>query len=137
MTIASGNWFNCVHCKVGFWLTTEQEAHLRQSGQNFHCLWGHSQHFVQGPTEAETLRRERDRLKQEAARLTDVASEAQRNQAAAERRAAAARGQVTKLKRSASAGHCPACAMGFPNLKRHIEAKHPEFVAEAVEGESE
>lgn len=38
---------------------------------------------------------------------------------------------------AAQPGHCPACDHGFPNLKRHIEAKHPEFVAEAVEGEGE
>lgn len=80
-----------------------------------------------------TLRRERDRLKQEQARLVEVANEAQRQQAAAERRAAAARGQVTKLKRSATAGVCPCCSHGFPNLARHIAAKHPEFVAESVE----
>lgn len=126
----------CCQCRHPIEMTPATHEAVKQSSQTFYCLWGHGNHYPAGPTEADTLRRERDRLKQEAARLTDMANEAQRARESAERRASAARGQVTRLKRSTAAGVCPCCAHGFPNLKRHIEAKHPEFVAEAVEGET-
>lgn len=123
----------CCRCGEVIFIRPEHHDAVKASSQTFYCLWGHGNHYPQGETPEEKLRRERDRLKQETARLTDVADEAQRQREAAERRASAARGQVTKLKRSASAGVCPCCSHGFPNLKRHIEAKHPAFVTEAVE----
>lgn len=136
---AKGHWDKCLTCGVGIWLTAEQYEHLKQSCQSFFCIWGHSQHFVQGPSEAQKLRQERDRLKQEAARLEEVAArerrwrgEAEDARAAAERRASAARGQVTKLKKRAAAGVCPCCNRTFQDLARHMAGQHPGFTAEEV-----
>ena len=42
----------------------------------------------------------------------------------------AAKGQISKLKKRASAGVCPCCNRSFQNLRRHMGNKHPEFVGE-------
>lgn len=37
------------------------------------------------------------------------------------------KGNVTKLKKRASAGLCPCCNRHFTNLQRHIASKHPDI----------
>lgn len=135
--------FPCYSCKRPISLTEDEERILRQTNANFFCLWGHDQHFLKGPTEAETLRRERDRLKQDAARLEDekrmawaTVEDQRRRREAAERRASAARGQVTRLKNRASAGLCPCCNRSFVKLRQHMATKHAGFLAEEVQAES-
>lgn len=137
---AQGRWDRCLTCNEGIWLTPGQEAVLRKTEQSFFCLWGHSQHFVRGPSEADKLRRKRDRLKQETARLEEekrvawnTANEQAERASAAERRASAARGQVTRLKNRAAAGLCPCCNRSFVNLQRHMASKHAGFTAEEVQ----
>lgn len=140
---ADGVWEPCYHCKEPMWMKTDQAAMLRRSGQTFYCIWGHPQVYTKGPTEADELRRERDRLKQQAARLEDekriawnTANAQADRAAAAERRASAARGQVTKLKKRAAAGVCPCCNRQFTDLQRHMASKHAGFVAEEVQAEA-
>lgn len=120
-------WTKCYRCKEPFVLHPETEATLRRSGATFHCPWGHAQHFTEKESEADTLRRERDRLKQRAAQLEDATRAAQERELAAERRASAARGQVTRLKNRAAAGVCPCCNRTFVNLQRHMASKHVGF----------
>lgn len=127
-------WISCAACKEEFALRDPVEAALRRSGTGFHCPWGHSNYFPAGETEAEKLRRERDRLKQNEARLEDQLRLARNREILADRRAAAARGQVTKLKNRAAAGVCPCCNRQFVKLQAHMATKHPGFLAEAIEG---
>lgn len=129
----------CLTCKVRFGMLAETMTSLRQSQRNFHCPWGHSMFYPQGPAEVDQLRLERDRLKQEAARLEDekriawlTANDQRERAAAAERRASAARGQVTKLRNRAAAGVCPCCNRTFVQLQRHMAAKHPTFKTEEI-----
>lgn len=61
----------CCRCKEAFGLAQSTYDTLQRNEHIFRCPWGHEQHFTGGPTEADKLRRERDRLKQDAARLQD------------------------------------------------------------------
>jgi len=133
----------CCQCGEPMAMTEATHQTLKRSGAIFYCTFGHQQVFATGPTEADKLRREHDRLKQENARLEEYRLAAERaEQAALEhaaaqaRRAAAARGQVTRLKNRAAAGVCPCCNRTFVNLQRHMASKHAGFVAEEVQGEA-
>jgi hypothetical protein len=129
----------CARCKERFCLTAETDALLRRSGQSFHCPWGHPLHFSLGPSEADKLRLDRDRLKQQVAQRDDEIKqergwrqEAEAAAKGAERRVSAARGQITKLKKRASAGICPCCNRHFQELQAHMATEHPTFEAEPI-----
>jgi len=132
----------CSGCGVHIVMMDGVYEALKQSSSTFYCLWGHAQHFPKGPTAEDTLRQERDRLKQETARLEERALAAERAEQAAlehaqfrQRQAAAARGQVTRLKNRAAAGLCPCCNRSFTNLQRHMATKHAGFTVEEVAAE--
>lgn len=127
----------CCRCHEPFGMSEETYDVLQRNEKNFHCPWGHPQHFNAGPTEVDRLRLERDRLRQSLAEKDDQIAlqrkwrvEESERRAAAERRASAARGQVTRLKNRAAAGVCPCCNRSFGNLRRHMEAKHKGFALE-------
>lgn len=46
----------------------------------------------------------------------------------AEKSLIATKGQLTKIKKRASAGTCPCCHRTFKQLTEHMKCKHPEFV---------
>jgi hypothetical protein len=130
----------CYRCKTVFGLP---ESHYRAAKASekvsFYCSYGHGQIFSEGPSEADLLRRERDRLAQKVAQVEDekriawnTANEREEMRAAAERRASAARGQVTRLKNRAAAGLCPCCNRSFVNLQRHMSTQHKGFAADGA-----
>lgn len=125
----------CIKCGEPIGLTEATYQTLRRSGATFYCAFGHGQVYVLGPSEADKLRQERDRLKQRTAQLEDEARIAWNTAEAERRRAAAARGQVTRLKNRAAAGVCPCCNRTFQNLQRHMTTKHAGFLAEEVQAE--
>jgi len=115
-------------------LPDEHYRSAKASAQiSFYCTYGHQQHFAQGETEAEKLRRERDRLKQQAAFKDEMIANANRRALNAERTASARKGQITPLKNRAAAGVCPCCNRTFENIRRHMASKHPAFQVEAAE----
>lgn len=122
----------CCTCGTEFGLSNSvyQVAQQRKEKGSFHCPNGHSQHYVSGETEAEKLRRERDRLKQRVAYANDRRVAAEDEAKSANRRAAAQKGVVTRMKRRAQAGVCPCCNRTFQDLARHMAAKHPDFSEE-------
>lgn len=129
----------CAQCKETIHLSDAQDLMLRRNQATFFCLWGHNNYFPQGQSEAEKLRLERDRLKQQIAQKNDEIAEAWTAAAAnaeaigrAERRVSAAKGQITRLKNRASAGVCPCCNRTFVQLARHMAAKHKGFMAEEI-----
>lgn len=89
-----------------------------------YCPLGHS-YTIAGEGEAERLRR---RLEQEEARRARTA--AARDQAEAS--AWAYKGVATKARKRAAAALCPCCNRSFVQLRRHMEAKHPDFDPAAV-----
>jgi hypothetical protein len=129
----NGRWFPCYKCKHLIYMESGTEADLRKNGHEFFCLWGHGQVFRPGKTDLEKMQeeldaitRQRDRARQENARLAE-------DVAAAERRARAAKGQATKLRKRAAAGVCPCCNRTFQQLASHMAEKHPGFISETVQ----
>jgi hypothetical protein len=117
----------CFQCKENFWVSDETEAVLRRSSQTFYCPFGHKQAFRQGPTEADKLRDERNRLKQNAARLEDEIRRQRERCETAERSAAAYKGVATRTRNRVKNGVCPCCNRTFQNLAAHMANKHPTF----------
>lgn len=128
-------WNTCFKCQSQMWIPDElNKAALCNRGViPFYCAYGHRQFYVEGETEADKLRRERDRLAQQIAYKDDRIKSLREEAEAAGRRAAAARGQVTKIKNRVGHGVCPCCNRTFENLARHMTSQHPTFTAEAAE----
>lgn len=123
----------CCRCKCAMALPSDlYTASRRDERISFFCAHGHEQHFTARESEADILRRERDRLLQQAARLEDEAKLERQRREAAQRSVSAMRGQVTRLQNRASAGVCPCCNRTFSALARHMATKHPQFRAEEI-----
>lgn len=126
---------SCIMCKTSFGMSNEvyRIAQDRKGEFAFYCPNGHGQVYTKGDSEETKLRRERDRLKQEHARLHDALREAEDAKAAESRRASALKGVATRLKNNAALGICPCCGKKFVNLAQHMKGKHPELVETDVE----
>lgn len=111
----------CGECGTEFAVPDHFYKERRETGKGWHCPNGHSRVFRE--SDAEKLRRERDLLKQQHARLEQELAEAR---AETERKEKA----VKRLKKRASAGTCPCCKRTFANMAEHMKHRHPEFVAE-------
>lgn len=124
----------CARCRAEIALPEELHAAARRSPDvGFYCAYGHSQHFAAGPTEADKLRQERDRLAQRLAERDDRIRAEIEAREAAERSAKAVRGHMTRLRRRVGNGVCPCCTRSFRNLAEHMKMQHPGFTAEAAE----
>lgn len=123
----------CYRCKSEIWLPTPlHEAAQKSAKIGFFCPYGHEQVFAEGESEINKIRRERDMLKQQMARVEE---EKWGLLAAAERaksEAQAARRETARLKKRAAAGVCPCCKRTFGELARHMQTQHPEFRAEEI-----
>jgi hypothetical protein len=119
----------CYRCKSDVTLSDAlYEAAKHSPDISFWCPYGHEQHFVAGETDEQRLRRERDNLKQQMARVEDEKNAALR-EAATERAARAeAERKAKAIKRRAEAALCPCCNRSFSQLARHMKSKHPDVV---------
>jgi hypothetical protein len=124
----------CFRCKTRFAMSDAIHAVAldRRESFQFYCPSGHSQVYVSGETEADKLRRERDRLKQDQAWYESRLKEERAMREAAEKTASVRKGQVTRLKNRAAAGVCPCCNRTVSQMARHMASKHPGFKAEEV-----
>ena len=119
MTISTASdWVSCCTCGVLFGMSNKHVEQLRLTGKNFFCPNGHTQTFGEG--EADKLRRERDRLKQQIAQRDDAVK-------AAEQRVQQAEKTASRLQKRAKAGVCPCCNRTVSQLARHMQSKHPDF----------
>lgn len=120
--MADGTWNTCYKCKTDMWIPRPlQESALCNRGViQFFCAYGHGQYYIEGESEESKLRRERDRLKQDAARLEyeciDTIARADKAEKA-----------IKRLKKRASAGTCPCCQRTFSNMATHMRNQHPSF----------
>lgn len=121
---------DCPACGVRFGVPTGYTANRRKDKRSFWCPNGHSMSYTE--SEADRLRRERDRLQQQLALKDDEIRWQREIREAAERSASARKGQITKLKKRAAAGVCPCCNRSFENLRRHMDSQHPGFAAEGT-----
>lgn len=87
-------------------------------------LNGHSMSYAEN--EADRLRRERDNLKQQMARVEEERNRAYKwgeDEAAARRKA---EGELKQMQKRVHAGVCPCCNRTFANVARHMQSKHPD-----------
>jgi hypothetical protein len=96
----------CAECQMEFGMPDAFHLTMKQGHYTFYCPAGHSNYYPKGETEADKLRRERDRLAQNAAYLEERIKSLADQRDHAERRVSAVKGQVTKLKKRAAAGVC-------------------------------
>jgi hypothetical protein len=82
------------------------------------CPNGHT--LVYRENEADKLRRERDNLRQQLARVEDEKREA----------IAVKDREIKRIKKRSAAGTCPCCQRTFSNMATHMKHKHPDFVQE-------
>ena len=101
----------CIVCFIKFCVPAGFTNQRRKDCAAFYCPNGHRMAYNKTDTEESRLRRERDLLKQQLAEKDDAIRIQREAREAAERSAVAARGQVTKLKKRASAGVCPCCSL--------------------------
>lgn len=128
-------WFeeqDCVRCGVRFGVPAGFTSNRRKDKNSFYCPNGHSMSYTE--SEADKMRRERDRLAQEKARVEEERDAAQRGEQrqrelrkAAERSAVAYRGVATRMKKRATKGTCPCCKTEFAELAAHMKDAHPDF----------
>ena len=116
----------CWKCKSDVWLPASLYKAARHSSRIvFFCPYGHEAIFSEDETEADKLRRERDRLLQRTAQLNDELS-------AEKRRAFALEEAAVKARKRAKAGTCPCCHRTFRQMALHMRNKHPGFKAEEI-----
>lgn len=118
-------WSDCITCGVRYAMPSALYNHQRLEGGYHHCPNGHTQGWSKEDSEIEVMRRERDRAKQQVARVED-----EKREEVAKRIAAEAR--ETRLKKRTAAGTCPCCQRTFSNMNTHMRKQHPQFVAEQV-----
>ena len=113
----------CCKCKTVFAMDEiiNRVALERREAMSFFCPNGHSQSYITGETETDRLRRERDSLKQQQARLIEERNEAVKASDAAKKSERA-------LKKRVKNGTCPCCQRTFLNMQEHMTKMHPEFV---------
>ncbi len=113
---------SCGQCGIKFYAPqhwVECRRDRGDHGREFTCPNGHSR--VWGTSTLDKIRQERDRLKQQTARLEDERRDAL---AVAEKALAEAR----RVKKRAQAALCPCCNRHFSQLERHMKSKHPDVV---------
>jgi hypothetical protein len=116
----------CCDCGIEFHVPSAfHRACFSNSRKTFYCPNGHGQSYTQ--TEADILRRERDRLKQDAARMDDELRAARAEAEAQKRQATAFKGVATRIKNRVKNGVCPCCNRTFADLARHVKSQHPDF----------
>jgi hypothetical protein len=123
-------WTQCGTCAV--WHTVPAVVYenlYKNGGYHFCPVAGHQWGWRTGAEEREreAIRLERDRLKQDAARLADEI-------AAETARANAAEKKYLQARRRATAGVCPCCNRTFENVQRHMMTKHKNVVPLAQKG---
>jgi hypothetical protein len=129
---ADYSFLTCSECGIRWGMpqhfvnTRRENRDERGRSKNFYCPNGHSQIFKE--TEADKLRRERDLLKQQIARVEDERTAAWRAEEVATLARRKAEAQLKRTMSRAGAGVCPCCNRTFQQLTRHMQSKHPEIV---------
>jgi len=86
----------------------------------WYCPQGHVIVFT-SESELDRIRRERDQLKQDNARLDEIAMENHREAVRVQK-------ELKRQARRAAAGVCPCCHRTFSQLARHMATEHPDQI---------
>jgi hypothetical protein len=119
----------CPICGVTYAIPATLQKNAYDKGKRsivWFCPNGHELGY-NGPSEEEKARKDAEAAL-ERARLRANAERDLREDT--ERRLRAQKAATTRAKRRHAAGTCPCCARSFVQLKRHMAAKHPDYLAE-------
>lgn len=123
----------CITCGVLYAMPAVLLDQDRKDGGYRYCPNGHQQGWSKEDSEQDKIRRERDKLIQQLARVEDEKREAivvvEREK---DRLVAIAKAETKKLKKRAAAGTCPCCQRSFNNMTEHMKKQHPKFVAAEI-----
>lgn len=129
--------FSCADCGIVFGIPNAYDDARRRDGKGFSCPNGHTLSY--SDTAEKRLAREKAALEKRTQQLEEDRSWYQQQLRAeredhktTKRQKAAVKGQLTKTKKRAAATLCPVdgCHRSFVQMRRHLETKHPDFVAE-------
>jgi|SRR5579864_3701645 len=116
---------HCPTCFVHYAAPQAMFDKRLEEGGHWYCPNGHEIVFrdtalSKAKAEAEKLRLERDRLKQNEAWYEEaIATERKEKQAL--------KSQLKKVHARVGHGVCPCCNRSFANLQRHMAGKHPDY----------
>lgn len=124
----------CCSCGIVFAMPKDfkQTCLEYREKKPFYCPNGHQQWYT-GESDAELLRREKERATTLEARLRAAQARATHEadqRLAAERSARAHRAAHTRTKKRVAAGVCPCCKRHFADLGRHMAGQHPDYAPE-------
>jgi hypothetical protein len=123
----------CWKCKTDIVLPASlHDAAKRSSNISFFCPYGHEGVFREGETEADVLRRERDRALQQLAQKDDEIAQARKGWNEIAKELKATKATAVKARKRTAAGLCPCCNRSFRQMALHLKTKHPTFRAEEV-----
>lgn len=118
----------CCNCGITFGMDKAFQQERLNTGKNFYCPNGHSQHYTDSiAAKLKDAEKKAERAHSNAKYYTELYQGEQRRHGVTERRLSATKGVVTKMKKRATAGVCPCCSRHFEALQRHMASKHPGF----------
>ena len=114
----------CYKCGITFAAPEHFFEKRHQDHATFYCPNGHPQHFSAKTPEQRRI----ECLESDISWLQRRRAEEERTRKCAERRVRKLTKEKERAEASAAAGACPCCHRNFKQLRRHMRAKHPEFV---------
>ena len=124
---------DCCNCGMIFAVPKALDSRWQRLGetQTFYCPMGHPQSYV-GKSEAQKLSETQKLLKNAQQRTKWAehnATEARKDADRAEHRRRGEKAAKTRIKNRIANGVCPCCKRSFKDLHRHMQNKHPDYVA--------
>jgi len=110
----------CGSCGVSHAIPVLRWDTCHEEGGYWYCPNGHQWGFRNGVEKNRAIERERDRLKQENARLAQAADNAKLQAEKSEK-------ALARHKKRSAGGVCPCCTRTFANMARHMKSQHPDF----------
>lgn len=118
-------------CSCGCLFAVPAGVHRRWRDDSriwFFCPNGHRQHYTEG--EIQRLRKLQENAEHRVRMAEKREQWAKEIARRAEYRRRAIKGQLTKARKRIANGVCPCCNRTFQNVRRHMQRKHPDFLAE-------
>lgn len=103
-------------CGVVFAFPTDLYERLTNTGETFHCPFGHQQHFTDSASDAAKLRAAQARETALRDQLTAAVHDAENTRVA-----------LLRDRQRFANGVCPCCNRSFENVARHMRGEHPDY----------
>ncbi len=112
----------CGECGIVFAVTEQYRRGLIDTSRGFYCPNGHRRAYTESQV---------DKLRKELAAKERALIWEQERVASLNKQLKRERTATKKFERRVSVGVCPCCQRTVSQLARHMQSKHPEFVAES------